>query len=70
MIFPSVDDCYNCTAWTKSCEDLVEGVAEVFVLYITVSTLSFSGGNRVRLQWPLSTGAPPGRGGSGIRRRR
>ena len=41
-------------------EDLVEGlilIAEVFVLYIAVSTLSVSGGNRVRvhLQWPLST---------------
>ena len=36
-------------------EDLVEGLAEVFVLYITVSTLSVSGENRVRLQWPLST---------------
>ena len=36
-------------------EDLVEGLAEVFVLYITVSTLPVSGGNRVRLQWPLST---------------
>ena len=36
-------------------EDLVEGLAEVFVLYITVSTLSVPGGNRVRLQWPLNT---------------
>ena len=31
-------------------EDLVEELAEVFVLYITVSILSVSGGNRVRLQ--------------------
>ena len=36
-------------------EDLVEGLVDVFVLCITVSTLSVSGGNRVCLQWPLST---------------